>query len=331
MVPFVTILVPTKNVAPYIGQVLQSLMDLDYPKDRLEIVVLDGFSDDGTTDIIKKFPVILHEGGWNVPEFYNRVMNTVNGEIIAFGDGDAIVDKTWLKTLIPHFEDQQVAGAGGLCLTANPEHLVPRVIGYELKARYECMPKNISRIATMNVAYRKSSLLDIGGFNETLDTGYDTEIGHRLRHAGYFIHFDPKAVVFHYNRPTIRSYFRQQYIYGRNIARMYVQNVHIAAGDEITPVWMNIQPFLYSFIFLSLVAAILFPVAVIPGLGVLLCLFFVYTFTAIKLSYQEKDMRALFFIVLCFIRGIAWTLGGASYTILALKNTIQKQISSRSD
>jgi glycosyltransferase involved in cell wall biosynthesis len=290
-------------------------MNLDYPKDRYEIIVLDGFSTDGTLDIVKNYPVTVHKGNWNVPTFYNHVLKELKGELIAFGDGDAIVDKDWLKVLVPHFMDGQVAGAGGLCLTANPEQIVPRVIGYELKARYERMPKNISRIATMNVLYRKSSLIEIGGFDERFDTGYDTDIGHRICKAAYLIHFDPKAIVYHYNRPNLKSYFRQQYIYGWNMARMYLQHMNIAAGDEITPLWMNIQPFIYTLIALTLVCAFFVPVAGIIAAILVIGLLLGYSISSIKLSIRENDVSALFFIVLCFVRGTGWTAGGGGYVV----------------
>lgn len=315
MYPFVTILIPTRNVAPYIDRVLRSLQDLNYPKDRFEIVILDGFSTDGTLEIAKKYPVTIHEGSWNVPAFYNRVLTDLRGELIAFGDGDAIVDKEWLNVLTAHFSDTRVAGAGGLCLTANPEHLVPRVIGYELKDRYERMPGTISRIATMNVLYRKSALIEAGGFDEALDTGYDTDIGHRICGRGYLIHFDPAAIVYHFNRPTLASYFRQQYIYGRNVAGMYLRNIHIAAGDEVTSFWMNIQPFVYALLGFVFIGALVFPVSGIVAVLIAAGLFLAYLLSACRLALHEKDVSALFFVVLCFVRGIAWTAGGAAYVV----------------
>lgn len=318
MPPFVSILIPTKNVAPYIEQVLRSLFALDYPKDCFEVRILDGYSTDGTREILGKYPVIAREAGCNVPAFYNAVLPEIKGEIVALGDGDAIVDPQWLNVLVSHFSDPKVAGAGGLCLTANPEHLVPRVIGYELKARYERMPETISRIATMNVAYRKSVIMEVGGFDARFDTGYDTDIGHRISAAGYTICFDPRAIVYHYNRPTLLSYFRQQFTYGKNTAMLYLQHAHIAAGDEVTPFWLNIQPVIFVLIALLLAGAVFLPVAGIVAGIFFLVLLVMYTISATRLCIKEKDVTALFFIVLCFVRGIAWTAGGVWFVLVSL-------------
>jgi len=319
MPPFISILIPTKNVGPYIDQVLRSVFSLDYPKDLYDVWILDGFSTDGTRETALKYPVIFRESRCNVPAFYNAVLPEIKGEIVALGDGDAIVDPQWLKTLVPHFDDPKVAGAGGLCLTANNDRLIPRVIGYELKARYERMPSSISRIATMNVLYRKSALLEVKGFDERFDIGYDAEIGHKICAAGYIISFDPKAIVYHYNRPTLSSYYRQQYVYGKFTAGLYLSNTRIATGDEVTSFWMNIQPFIYAIIALSFLIAIFFPPAGLIGVIFLLGLLILYTVSAAQLSVKEKDVTAMFFVVLCFVRGFAWTAGGAWFVLSSLK------------
>jgi len=320
--PFVSVLVPTKNVAPYIGKVLDSLLNLDYPKDRLEIIVLDGYSTDETLELIRKYPVGVRISGSNVPAFSNKTLPDAVGELIAFGDGDAVVDRSWLRSLVRHFTDSGVAGAGGLCLTANPESIVPRVIGYELRMRYERMPETILRIATMNVVYRKSVLLSLGGFDERLDTGYDTEIGHRITRAGFRIRFDPEAVVYHFNRPTLWSFFCQQFTYGKNVAGMYLSHRHLAKGDEVTPLWLNLQPFLYAAIAILLILSVFSPVAPLLGLLLFFFLLLSYLISAVRLALHSRDPSALFFVILCFVRGIAWTLGGAWFAIRATGHRI---------
>jgi len=135
-----------------------SLLDLDYPKDKLEIIIVDGFSGDKTIEKISKYPVKIFQKEGNPAAAYNFVIDKTKGELIGLADGDAIVDRQWLKILVPLLKEPDVAGAGGLCLTWNKEKIIPRAIGYELQYRYESMPRNISRIATMNVIYKKSAL-----------------------------------------------------------------------------------------------------------------------------------------------------------------------------
>ena len=162
----------------------------------------------------------------------------------------------------------------------------------------------------MNVLYWKSALLEVGGFDERFDIGYDAEIGHKICAAGYTISFETKAIVYHYNRPTLHSYSRQQYKYGKFTAGLYLRNTRIAAGDEVASFWMNIQPFV-----LCANCCIIIDCYFFPAGRVYRCYFSFrtidnYTVSAVQLSVNEKDITALFFVVLCFVRGIAWTIGG---------------------
>ena len=113
MYPQVTILIPTKNVVNYIDKVIQSIINLDYPKDNIKIIVLDAFSTDGTIEVLSDYPVKIIQEDCNPPTAYNHVLDKLKGDVIAFGDGDAVVDKNWLKQLVKHLDNSKVAGAGG--------------------------------------------------------------------------------------------------------------------------------------------------------------------------------------------------------------------------
>ena len=103
----VSILIPTKNAVKTISQCLDSVLSLDYPKEGLEVYVIDAFSDDGTQEILqeyqKKHVELLHviEADLNVPQAYNMLLKETKGEFIGFLDGDAVVDRNWLKVLVP--------------------------------------------------------------------------------------------------------------------------------------------------------------------------------------------------------------------------------------
>jgi cellulose synthase/poly-beta-1,6-N-acetylglucosamine synthase-like glycosyltransferase len=325
--PQVTILIPTKNVVNYIDKVIQSILSLDYPKDNIEVVILDAFSTDGTIEALSKYSVKIIQEDCNPPTAYNHVIDNVKGDVIAFGDGDAIVDKNWLKQLVKHLDDPKVAGAGGLCLTANKDKLVPKIIGYELQDRYERMPDNISRIATMNIAYKKSVLQEVGGFDEKQDIGYDTEVGHKIIRLGYKIVFDREAIVYHYHRSNLKPFFKQQYIYGINVAKMYLKNRDIAKGDEVTSLWMNVQPFLYTLIGFFLLVSFFSQTFLILATGFIIALLSIYFIPAIRIAYKYKDISALFLIVIYITRGIGWTLGGARYALDLFKSTITSAFS----
>ncbi|MGW8288898.1 MAG: glycosyltransferase, partial [Candidatus Bathyarchaeia archaeon] len=111
--PKVSILVATFNSELTIGDCLQSLFELNYPQELLEIIVVDGCSTDATREIAKKYPVKVVSEPLSAPAAYNHAMKTVNSEVLGFVDSDAKVEKEWLNKLVTHLDDPQVAGASG--------------------------------------------------------------------------------------------------------------------------------------------------------------------------------------------------------------------------
>jgi len=314
----VSIIVTTFNSESTIDECLRSILELDYPKQLLEVIVIDGGSTDSTTERAKAYPVKLISSQLNPPAAYNLVLKTVENEIIGLIDSDAKVEKGWLRKLVKHLDDPKVAGASGTVETWNKDKLVPRAIGYELSYRYRRLPNTVERVATMNLLLKKKVTLEIGGFDEALPTQYDTDIGARLAQAGYRIAFDAEAICYHFHRPTLRTFFKQQYKYGQNTWKLYFKHPRLAKGDKITDWWMNIQPILYG------VAAILLLISIVTNFHLIPSLIFLalvlittlhYIFSAARISYIFHDPSAMYLIVIYFTRAVAWTLGGATSLI----------------
>jgi len=316
--PGVSIIVPTFNSESTIDECLRSILELDYPKQLLEVIMIDGGSTDATTERAKAYPVKLISSQLNPPAAYNLVLKTAEKEIIGLIDSDAKVEKGWLRKLVKHLDDPKVAGASGTVETWNKNKLVPRAIGYELSYRYRRLPNTVERVATMNLLLKKKVTLEIGGFDEALPTQYDTDIGARIANAGYRIAFDSEAICYHFHRPTLRTFFKQQYKYGQNTWKLYFKHPRLAKGDKITDWWMNIQPILYGVAAILLLISIVTNFHLIPSL-IFLALVLVttlhYIFSAARISIIFHDPSAMYLIIIYFTRAVAWTLGGAASLI----------------
>ena len=309
----VSIIVTTYNSELTIDECLRSILELDYPKHLFEVIVIDGGSTDATIEHAKAFPIKLIHSQLNPPAAYNLVLKDVENELIGLVDSDAKVEKEWLRKLVKHLNDSEVAAASGTVETWNNDRLVPRAIGYELNYRYQQLPDMIERVATMNLLMKKKVINEIGGFDEKLPTQYDTDIGARLAKKGYRIAFDPQAKCYHFHRPTLQKFFKQQYKYGQNTWKLYFKHPQLARGDNITDWWMNIQPISY------VVATILLVITIITefntiSLGIFLILIIIivvhYITSAVRIAYFFHDPSAIFLIVIYFTRAVAWTLGG---------------------
>lgn len=104
MLPFVSVIIPTLNEERYIGKCLESIFNLDYPKNRYEIILVDNGSKDRTIEITKKFNAkIIKRKSLTIGTLRNIGARDARGSILAFIDADCIADRNWIKRAIINF------------------------------------------------------------------------------------------------------------------------------------------------------------------------------------------------------------------------------------
>ncbi len=315
--PKVSIIVAAYNSQDTIKECLTSIITLDYPETHLEVIVMDGGSGDSTVKIAEQFPIKVVSLKLNAPAAYNYAMKIASHQILGFIDADAKVEKDWLKKLVCRLNESNVAGVSGTIGTWNNDNLWARSIGYELKTRYSRIGKYTGRIATMNLLLKKQIIEDAGGWDEKFASQYDTDLGFRISAKGYKIAYEPSAVCYHFNRPTLKAFYRQQLQYGKNTLKLYFKHGRLARGDEITDFGMNIQPILL------LTSLTLFLLGITPllrilwvGSGLILLSMIIYfVYSAVKIAIKFHDSSALRLVVLYFVRSIAWFVGAVITTI----------------
>jgi cellulose synthase/poly-beta-1,6-N-acetylglucosamine synthase-like glycosyltransferase len=134
---------------------------------------------------------------------------------------------------------------------------------------------------------------------------------------GYKIAYEPGAVCYHFNRPTLKAFYRQQLQYGKNTLKLYFKHGHLAKGDEITDFGMNVQPVLL------LAVVMLFLLGIVPLLRVLwicsglilLAMLVYFVYSAAKISAKFNDWSAMRLVVLYFVRSAAWFVGAVNTTL----------------
>lgn len=206
----VSVVVRTFNSEKTIKDCVRSLLDQDYPDH--EILIVDDGSTDSTLEIVQTFPVkMLH--GVPAENPCNRGIEEARSAVVAFIDDDCTAESTWLTVIVRHFQDRKLAGVGGQELTPSGSKYWPRCFEALRKVERKLLFYwgSIEQISTCNVAYRKEALLEVGGFNNYLFSGEETELNWRLSKNGWRVIFDQELTVTHKRKSSLPRYFRQQF------------------------------------------------------------------------------------------------------------------------
>jgi glycosyltransferase involved in cell wall biosynthesis len=197
----VSVVVPAYNAADSIAACIASLLNQTYG--NIEIIVSDDCSSDDTLSIISRFDdgrlvVIVSDRNRGPSAARNRGIFTAKGDIIFFTDDDTTVPNYWIECGLLHFVDHSVVGVEGrviyVCDGYKPSYS-DRIVQNTRASQY----------MTANVAYRKSLLLEAGGFDERFFSFEDRELGFRMRLRGRIAFSD--APVYHKREQyTLKSY-----------------------------------------------------------------------------------------------------------------------------
>lgn len=302
----VTILVTVRNCKGTMRKCIESLLHQNYR--NYKIYVTDGFSTDGTWEIIKSFgkKIKSEQIRGNPPKSFNYMFKKVNTEFIALTNGDCVADRNWLRELMKPFANKNVvAVSGNVRNPPKPETELQDVVGLELEDRYKSFGKGITRAADMSLALR-SHVLKKEKYDERLDVSYDADFGFRLSKYGKFA-YAPKAIVYHYHRATWKNYFNQQMKYAKFLPLMYLKNPSKVKGDNVSRFRMIVQPFIAGFAVVFLLLG-MFCSSFVYLSGLLIdILLIIYLFDAVRLS---RNIRELFYLMFLFaVRTTAWCIG----------------------
>ena len=218
----VSIIIPVRNRPDEIAACLDSLQLIDYPGDRIEIIVIDDASDDATPDVVANYPVQLIRLDRHRQASYCRNLGArqASGAVLAFIDSDCMADPHWLKRLLPAFEDPTLAAVGGRVDGVFEEKLLDR---YE-KAKSSLMVSSRAKrsqpddpffyVPACNFLVRRDVFLELDGFNTHLVVGEDVDLCWRLQSRGHGLEFRPDGTVYHKHRNDLSSFCRRRFDYG---------------------------------------------------------------------------------------------------------------------
>ncbi len=280
MTPFITVVIPVRNEAKFIKDTLQQLVMQDYPKDRFEIVVVDGMSQDETRSLVMELansypqiilldnPKRLSSAGRNIGFKHGR------GDYFLVVDGHCFIpDNKLFVNLVECF------GKSGADCLGRPQHLDPPGLtplqrsialargskfghggGSLIYENYEGFASPVSNGA----AYNRKVFEKVGYVDENFDAAEDVEFNYRIEKAGLACYTSSKLIIKYYPRETLKGLFKQLVRYGKGRRRFTRKHPEALTINQLIPACfvIGIFVFLCTWVDLALTGAVL-PLALI--------------------------------------------------------------------
>jgi cellulose synthase/poly-beta-1,6-N-acetylglucosamine synthase-like glycosyltransferase len=314
--PKISIVIPTYNAEMTIGPLLDSLLKLDYPD--YEIIVVNDGSEDGTKAIVGQYQVkLLNQANRGASAARDVGLRAATGEIVAYVDSDVAVTQDWLRRLVEPFQDSHIGATTGRTVFLRNEMCTSWVRSMDIERR-NAGRKEYTRLANgPNSAFRKSVLLEVGGFDPHWYHAEDTEVSYLVWRQGYKIRYVPEAVVHHVPEEDWRNFLRKRYRDAKAFTRMLAKYPRTSIfQDDFVGLEMKIQPPLFLMTILVGASSIIW--ILVPWGRIAFAAFCVLLVADVLLNISEAaslwaaSRKASFFLkglVLQTLRGFAWGLG----------------------
>jgi len=222
--PTFSIIVPTKNEESVIQRCLVGIMNIDYPKDKLQVIVVDGNSVDNTYGVCEKvrqqYPdnihVICEQTTTGKPAALNLALTYATGDIVGVFDADSLPEKDVLSKVSAYFNDKQITAIQGMTTSINEKsNVLTRVISAEEKAWFQMLMSGREKMqlfVPLNGScqfIRHTVLTEMGGWDENSLTE-DVELALRLVEKNHLIKYAPDVCSGQETPSALRSLVKQR-------------------------------------------------------------------------------------------------------------------------
>lgn len=223
--PFFSVVVPTRNRPGELAGLLEALSAQIYPQMRFEVVLVDDGSDSPLDEVIEPFRdrlriTLLRQHNAGPANARHRGIDVARGAYLAFTDDDCRPARDWLARLEERCLERPGAAVGGKMINAlrdNPFSEASQLVTTYLTDHLNADPDRATYFPTSNLVfparqYRAAVSLDP---HWSISGGEDRDLCYRWIASGHPMVYCPEAVVFHYHRLVLWTFWRQHFHYGR--------------------------------------------------------------------------------------------------------------------
>ena len=321
--PFVSVIIPTWRARKVLEQCVESLLAVDYPKDKLEILLVSQEKlESGRDPRIQQIRTGIRVG---YTEARNKGAEKSSGEILAFIDDDCVVPRTWLLKAVPFFANSGIALLGGPAVPFQGESFRYRAGGYLLSAPFVTGPVS-SRYKTLSNAFetqgehlilantfvRRNAFQDVDGFVIDQAPCEDGYLYFRLREKGHKLLYAPEVFVWHRAKPIVFPLVSKIFYYALGRGGLTARNPRASNPAYFIPSLffaVFVALFIFSFfsrVFFYLLAFLMLAYCVANGINALYAFF----------KFEKNPFVPLAFFLatpllhLSYGVGVVWGLGG---------------------
>ncbi len=316
--PYISIIIPCRNEEQFIERCLDSILAQDFPKDRLEVLVVDGMSEDRTRQIIqenfseKPFIKVLDNPNRITPSALNVGIRASKSEIILIMGAHSTYETDYVSKCVDNLISSGADNIGGVCkILPRNNGLIAKSIAYALCSVFG-MGNSYFRVGSNKNRYvdtvfggccRKQLFDKIGLFDVDLIRGQDTEFNTRIIENGGKILLVPEIVSYYSARDTLSSLWKMEWQYG-HFKPLVVKKVGklFTARQVVAPLFVAVLALSATLSLFSSAFLFLF-----------FCILGVYAFANLAFSIKiafKNDVRCLLFLPLAFaVIHFAWGSG----------------------
>jgi len=322
---FVSVIMPVHNEAGFIERSLKAVLEQNYPKQRMEVIIADGMSTDKTRALIEQLkektevPIIVVDNIKQIaPSGLNCALEKARGEIIIRVDGHCEIDKDYIANCVRHLQSQQAVGVGGPIETIG-ETFLANVIAIAMSSSFGVGGSAFRTIKNRQMyvdtvafpGYTRQIIREAGDFNEELIRNQDDEYNFRIRKLGGKIMLCPDIRSRYYSRSSLKSLWRQYFQYGYWKVRVL----------QLHPLQMSFRQFVPFIFVLSLITMTLLSIfSSLAGAGLLVILgsylaanLIASLMISMKNSLSIFPLLSLSFMILHISYGLGFLVGLISF------------------
>ena len=232
--PACSVVIPTRDRPEHLRSCLDGLAALDYPDERLQVIVVDD-SGRSVTAVGREIELVTTDRVGPAGA-RNAGVARADGEVLAFIDDDCSPRPDWLDRLVARWEEERVAAIGGRTVNALAESVCAEAAQLVIDVGYRQNSAPERRwFTTNNLLVPAAGFRELGGFDAAYRTAEDRDFCARWLDSGRPMSYEPKAVVGHSRRMGLTEFAAMHFTYGRGAFRFHRDRRRLGAPVAVEP------------------------------------------------------------------------------------------------